>query len=95
MLSVNKINTNITYRSNKLYEKKLNSFGNNAEARQMYLDMNRDVFVDFVDGDISLAGFLARKLQNFFKILVNEDPTIETKARMIEKSIRRNPFQSY
>ena len=37
---------------------------------------------------ISLPAFLANKLKNFWRIVTKEDPTIEIKARMIEKSLR-------
>ena len=88
MLTVDKINTNTTFRSNTLSEKKLSSFGNNIEARKAYLDMNKDVYSDYVGGDISLPTFLAGKLKNFWRIVTKEDPTIEIKARMIEKSLK-------
>ena len=88
MLTVDKVNTNTIFRSNKLYEQKLSSFGNNVEARKAYLDMNKDVYADFVGGDISLPEFLASKLKNFWRIVTKEDPTIEIKARMIEKSLK-------
>ena len=87
MLTVDKINVNNTFRSNKLYENRLSSFGNNSEARKAYLDMNKDVYVDYVDGDISFSKFLADKLKNFWRIVTSEDPTIEMKARIIEKSL--------
>ena len=88
MLTVDKINSNSTFRSNKLYEHKLSSFGNNAEARKAYREMNKDVYVDYVDGDISLTELLAGKLKKFWQIVTKEDPTIELKARMIEKSLK-------
>ena len=88
MLTVDKINTNTIFRSNKLYEHKLSSFGNNAEARKAYREMNKDVYVDYVDGDISLPELLGQKLKNFWRIVTKEDPTIEIKARMIEKSLK-------
>ena len=88
MLTVDKINSNVIFRSNKLYETKLSSFGNNAEARKAYKEMNKDLYVDYVDGDISLPTFLADKLKNFWRIVTKEDPTIELKARMIEQSLR-------
>ena len=87
MLTVDKINPTITFRSNKLYEKRLSSFGNNLDARKAYMDMNKDVYVDYVDGDISFAQFIGDKLKNFWQIVTNEDPTIEMKARIIEKSL--------
>lgn len=89
MLSVGKIN-NLTYRSNKLCEQNLSSFGNNFEARKTYIDMNKDVYIDFVDGDISLAEYLGDKLKNFWHILWNEDPRLELKSMMIEKSLKEN-----
>ncbi len=88
MLTVDKINLNTSFGSNKLYKKNLSSFGNNSEARNAYLDMNKDVYTDYVGGDISLPAFLANKLKNFWRIVTKEDPTIEIKARMIEKSLR-------
>ncbi|MCR4881613.1 MAG: hypothetical protein K6A44_06660 [bacterium] len=94
MLTVDKINSNIIFRSNKLYEHKLSSFGNNAEARKAYKEMNKDVYVDYVDGDISLPTFLAEKLKNFWRIVTKEDPTIEIKARMIEKSLKEGQSDS-
>ncbi len=91
MLTVGKVNNNnLTYRSHTPYEYKLNSFGNSVAAQQAYLDMNKDIYVDYVDGDISLIGFLARKLKSFWNIMLHKDPTIEIKARIIEENLRSN-----
>lgn len=89
-MNVAKVNNNQTFRSNKHYELKLNSFGNNTNARQAYLDMNKAVYVDYVDGDISLASLLAQKLKNFWHILFHRDPLIELKAKIIEESLKES-----
>jgi len=91
MLSVQKINPNkITYRSNKLYSEKNQNFCSN-EARSAYYDMNKDVYVDYVDGDISLVKYLGGKLKNFWSILVeHRDPLTDLKAEIIEKSLINN-----
>ena len=86
MASVEKINIANT-KTNKYYTHHLSSFGNSTEARKAYLDMNKAVYVDYVDGDISLPGLIAQKLKNFWNIMRYEDPTIEIKARIIEKSL--------
>ena len=88
MITVDKINTNTIFRSNKLYEHKSSSFGNNIEAQEAYREMNRDVYEDYVAGDISLTQLLVNKLKKFWKIVTSEDPTIELKAKMIEKCLK-------
>lgn len=89
MLKVDKINNNSIYRSQVPYECRLNSFGNNPAAQQAYLKMNRDVYVDYVDGDISLVGFIAGKLRNFVAIISNQDPMLEVKAQIIEEGLKQ------
>ena len=89
MLTVDKIHNNkTTFTSNKNYGFKLSSFGNNLDAQRAYLDMNKDIYVDFVDGDISLLGFLADKLKNYWHIVTNHNPNLELKARMIEENLK-------
>ena len=89
MLKVDTINNTKFNRSNIPYECKLNSFGNNPVAQQAYLNMNKDVYVDYVDGDISLLSFVAGKLKNFVAILSNQDPMLELKAQIIEESLKQ------
>jgi len=89
MLKVDTVNSKITNSSNIPYESRVNSFGNNPAVQQAYLNMNRDVYVDYVDGDISLLQLLAGKLRNFVSILNNQDPKIEIKARMIEEGLKQ------
>ena len=90
MLMVNKIQTNPTFSSNKFYEQRLNSFGNNFDAKQAYLDMNSSVYNSYIDGDISLPKYLRNKLKNFWNIVLNKDPLLELKARIIEESLKES-----
>ena len=86
MLTVNKINTYTSFGTCQ-NNKKANSFGNNEKARNAYLEMNRDVYVDYVDGDISLPRLIKNKFQKLWAILTAQDPTLEIKAKMIEDSL--------
>ena len=86
MLSVNKINSNISYRSNAKY---VNNFNNTEDTQKAYLEMNKDCR-SFVDGDISFCELLKDKLSNFWNIAFNEDPSIVIKAAMIEKILKQN-----
>jgi len=87
MLAINRTN-NIIHYSNKPYE--IQSFKNNASAREAYLNMNKSVYVDYVDGDISLPKLLATKLKNFWNIVFKKDPLLEIKAQIIEESLKAN-----
>ena len=93
MLKVDTVNNKSFNRSNIPYECRLNSFGNNPAAQQAYMRMNKDVYVDYVDGDISLFGFIANKLKNFVHILSNQDPMLEVKAQIIEESLKQQARQ--
>ena len=90
MLNVGKIQNNNYIRANTLSGATLSSFGNNIFAQEAYLEMNKDVYVDFVEGDISVLQFLANKLKNFWNIATNKDPMIEIKARIIEENLKNN-----
>lgn len=93
MLTVDKISYNkITFKSAKNYGFKLSSFGNNLDAQKAYLDMNKDIYVDFVDGDISILSFLADKLKNYWNIVINKHPDLELKTRMIEENLKNNAY---
>lgn len=89
MLKVNGTN-NIAFKSNNvIYNHQIKSFGNNPQAKKAYLDMNKSVYVDYVDGDISLMRVLANKLKNFWHIAFHKDPLMELKAQVIEESLRK------
>ena len=92
MLTVDKItNNNLTYRLNMPYSQSKVSFGfSGADAENVYFAMNKDVYSNYVDGDISLVQFLGRKLQNFWNILFNQDPLIDLKARIVEESLKKH-----
>ena len=87
MLSIQKINTNTYFGSNKLYEKSPSSFSSNAEARRAYEAMNDDLYIDYAGGNISLAKYLGKLAKKYWHTLWNEDPTIEIKKQIIEKSL--------
>ena len=72
MLNVSniKVNNITNTKTQNSYEQKINSFGNNTDARQIYFDMNKSVYEDYVDGDISLAKMLSNKLKNFWKHMI-------------------------
>ena len=90
MLKVNSTN-NIAFTSkNIVYAHQVSSFGNNPQAKKAYLDMNKSVYLDYVDGDISLARVLANKLKNFWHIAFHKDPLMELKAQVIEESLKQN-----
>lgn len=94
MLTVDKINT-ISFSSvNNFGGRTLSSYTNNPDAKKAYLDMNKDVYTDFVDGDISFSQFVAQKLKNFWHIITKEDPTIERKAQIIENSLMEGASDS-
>ena len=90
MFTVDKItNSNTIYRLNMPYSNNTVNFsGNSVDAEKVYLAMNKDVYDDYVGGDISFARFLGRKLQNFWTILFNQDPLLDLKAKVIEDSLR-------
>jgi len=90
MLTVDKININ----NNNKYafgalnnDKRTYSFGNEADAWRAYRDMNKEVYKDYPDGDISLLGLIGDKFKNLWAILTAQNPTIEIKEQMIEENL--------
>ena len=51
--------------------------------------MNKDVYIDYVAGDISLIQLLANKLKNLANVLAKNDPRLEIRAQIIEENLKR------
>ena len=89
MLKVDTIKNNSFSNSNIQYAKNSNSFGHKQVAQQAYMKMNKDVYIDYVAGDISLIQLLANKLKNLANVLAKNDPRLEIKAQIIEENLKR------
>ena len=49
--------------------------------------MNKDVYLDYVDGDISFVRLLLNRCERLCKRVFAQDPTLETKSRILEKKL--------
>ena len=87
MLTVDKINNNVSFKSRNIKLNNKYSFGTEAETWKAYQDMNRAIYRDYPDGDISLFGLLSDKLGNLWAILTAKEPSLEIKERMIAESL--------
>ena len=90
MLTVDKItnnNINIRFASQTSANKKAYSFGNEADAWRAYRDMNKEVYTDYANGDISLIALIGDKFKGLWAILTAQDPTLNIKEQMIEESL--------
>lgn len=85
MLTVDKVNTNISFASRSINSRY--SFGTEAETWKAYQDMNKAIYRDYPDGDISLFGLLGDKLKNLWAILTAKEPSLEIKEQMIAESL--------
>ena len=85
MLTVDKVNTNISFASRNINSRY--SFGTEAETWKAYQDMNKAIYRDYPDGDISLFGVLGDKLKNLWAILTAKEPSLEIKEQMIAESL--------
>ena len=95
MLNVNKININDTFASNRVYGRPVYSFGNNAEARQAYFEMNRDVYCDYVDGDISLGRRFLDGIVSLCRVLTAQDPRRAMKTKIMEQNLLEQAKREY
>ena len=87
MLTVDKINNNVSFKSRNIKLNSKYSFGTEAETWKAYQDMNRAIYIYYPDGDISLFGLLGDKLGNLWAILTSKEPSLEIKERMIAESL--------
>jgi len=87
MLTVDKINANVSFSSRNINISNKYSFGTEAETWKAYQDMNRAIYRDYPDGEISLFGLLGDKLKNLWAILTAKEPSLEIKEQMIAESL--------
>jgi len=87
MLNINKIQSNIKFGSGMLYSHDDNTANTRFDKFRDYRKMNKSVYSDYVDGDISLMHLLSDKFEDLWNILTKKNPNLELKAQMIEKDL--------
>ena len=86
MLNVNKI-TNINFGSGMLYSSEDNLRSSHFDKYRDYRKMNKSVYTDYVEGDISLIHLLSDKFEDLWNVLTKRNPNLELKAQMIEQDL--------
>jgi len=87
MLNVNKIQSNIYFGSGMLYSRDDSADSPHFDKFRDYRRMNKSVYSDYVDGDISLMHLLSDKFEDLWNILTKKNPKLELKAQMIERDL--------
>ena len=87
MLNIDKIQHSIYFGSGMLYSSDDRIHGNHFDKYSDYRRMNRSVYSDYVDGDISLMHLLSDKFEDLWNILTKKNPNLELKAQMIERDL--------
>ncbi|MCQ2957886.1 MAG: hypothetical protein MJ180_03175 [Candidatus Gastranaerophilales bacterium] len=95
MLSVNKIQSNITYGSGMLYNYSSNTENSGFDKYSAYRKMNKDLYdADYVNGDISIWKFLSYKFKDLCDAFGNKNPYLEEKTKMIEQALLQEAQKS-
>jgi len=87
MLNINKINSNINFNSGMLYSRDDSISDSHFDKYSNYRKMNKSVYSDYVDGDISLIHLLTDKFEDLWYALTKKNPKLELKAQMIERNL--------